>query len=286
MTAVGSGELNWAPNGGTGASSGSASGSGVAAAASSAGGSSPGVSSPAACSPASSSSPASASRSRSSAGSAAAGALPSGSAAGSSPRRPRWWLSSFWSATRGSPPVWCSRAPIAEDWRPRRSTGLGGSAPAPGAAAGSTREVCGPVPGRGLPRPGPGGAVSGGAGVRHVWQPCRATACGPRTHRSDRGGLPLAAGALRRGPDRAGRPRRRCRRAGPAPHARPEGATAGAGRRRRPARPTRRRVERRASPAGRPCAVWHNLPPRPPTRRPRRPARRRPGGRSWCASRR
>ena len=74
------------------------------------------------------------------------------------------------------------------------------------------------------------------------------------------------SGCAPRGPDRADRPRSRCRRAGPAPHARPGRATAGAGRRRQPGRPTRRQVVQRASAAGRPCAVWHNLPPRPPTR--------------------
>ena len=78
--------------------------------------------------------------------------------------------------------------------------------------------------------------------------------------------VPREGGCALRGQDRADRPRSRCRRAGPAPHARPAGATAGAGRRRQPGRPTRRLVVQRASAAGRPCAVWHNLPPRPPTR--------------------
>src|SRR5689334_23742529 len=35
------------------------------------------------------------------------------------------------------------------------------------------------------------------AGVRHAWQPCRATAAGTGLRRSDRSVLPLAAGARR-----------------------------------------------------------------------------------------
>ena len=210
----------------------------------------------------------------------------------------------------GSPPVVLPGADRI-DWRPRRSTGWAGRAAARGTAEWLVLRKSGT--GSRAAVAAAGGRTAGGARTRgaRVRCPCwssvvRWSECPGRW--SGAGASRLAAvpldvarprgstgqiaacspwqGCAPRGQDRADRPRSRCRRAGPAPHARPGGATAGAGRRRQPERPTRRQVVQRASAAGRPCAVWHNLPPRPPTRWSPPRARRCPAGRSWCAWRR
>ena len=169
------------------------------------------------------------------------------------------------------------------DWRPRRNAGWAGRAAARGTAdSARPAKVCGRPPRDGCRGRGPVLVVPAAGGCWHAVERWSRSSVGAGLRGRVTSG---SRGARRRGGPRGSTgqtgacspwQRVRAARSGPSGSAtvpvsssRPcasrtaRGATAGAGRRRQPGRPTRRLVVQRASPAGRPRAVWHNLPSPP-----------------------